>query len=268
MFDAQKYGPWAVIAGASEGVGEAFARKLAQAGINLILIARKQDSLDRVAQRIKTEGAVQVRTLPLDLTSPDLLERVRAITDDISVGLLVYVAGANQSMQRFFDATLESALRVVRLNPVGQVTLAHHFGKKMSARGRGGIILIGSLAGFAGATPLVAYCASKAFTEVFAEGLWSELRPHGVDVLYMPLGAVATPNRERQLERPDRGASELADDPNKHVMQPDDVARESLESLPDGPLLVAKLVAPYYQQLTTLPRREAIELMRKMLGGF
>jgi uncharacterized protein len=268
MLDAKQYGPWAVIAGASEGVGESFARKLAQAGINLVLIARKQESLDGVAQRVKTARAVEVRTLALDLTSADLLERVRSVTDDIAVGLLVYVAGANQGMQRFFDAPLEWALRVVRLNPVGQITLTHHFGKKMAERKRGGIILIGSLAGYAGATPLVAYCASKAFTEVLAEGLWSELRPHGVDVLYMPLGAVATPNRARQINRADKGHSELEDDPNKHVMQPDDIAAESLASIKNGPLLVAKIVAPFHHQLSTLPRPEASELMRKMLGGF
>lgn len=268
MFDAKKYGPWAVIAGASEGVGESFARRLGQAGLNLVLIARKQASLDEVAQRVHDESPVEVRTLALDLTSPDVLERVRAVTDDVEVGLLVYVAGANQSMQRFFDAPLETALRVVRLNPVGQVSLAHHFGKKMCARGRGGIILIGSLAGFAGATPLVAYCASKAFTQNFAEGLWSELRPHGVDALYVPLGAVATPNRQRQIDRPEKGRSQLDDDPNKQVMQPDDVAAQSLESLPDGPIMVPKLIAPYHRQLTTLPRGEASELMRKMLGGF
>jgi short-subunit dehydrogenase len=268
MFDAQKYGPWAVIAGASEGVGESFARELGRAGINLVLIARKQASLDQVAQQVRAQSAVQVRTLPLDLTSPDILQRVRTITDDVEVGLLVYVAGANQSMQRFFDAPLESALRVVRLNPVGQVSLSYHFGKKMSGRGRGGIILIGSLAGYAGATPLVAYCASKAFTQNFAEGLWSELRPHGVDALYVPLGAVATPNRERQRERAEKGRSQLEDDPNKNVMQPDDVAAQSLEALPNGPILVPKQIAPYHHQLTTLPRREASELMRKMLGGF
>jgi uncharacterized protein len=268
MFDAQKYGPWAVIAGASEGVGESFAHRLGQAGINLVLIARKQASLEQVAQQVRAASAVQVRTLPLDLTSSDVLERVRTITDDIEVGLLVYVAGANQSMQRFFDGPLESALRVVRLNPIGQVSLAYHFGKQMSVRKRGGIILIGSLASGAGATPLVAYCASKAFTQVFAEGLWSELRPHGVDALYVVLGATATPNRERQSERPQKGRSELDDDPNKNVMQPDDVAEQSLESLPDGPILVPKQLAAYYRQLTTLPRREASELMRKMLGGF
>ena len=198
MFDALKYGPWVVIAGASEGVGESFARKLGQAGLNLVLIARKQASLEQVAEQVRTESGVQVRTLPLDLTSSDVLERVCAITDDIEVGLLVYVAGANQSMERFFDAPLASALRVVRLNPIGQVTLSYHFGKKMSSRGRGGIILIGSLASSAGATPLVAYCASKAFTQNFAEGLWSELQPRGVDVLYVLLGATATPNRQRQ----------------------------------------------------------------------
>jgi short-subunit dehydrogenase len=268
MFDAQKYGPWVVIAGASEGVGESFAHKLGQAGLNLVLIARKQASLDHVAQRVRADSRVEVRTLPLDLTSSDLLERVRAITDDVEVGLLVYVAGANQSMQRFFDAPLESALRVVRLNPVGQVTLAYHFGKKMAARGRGGIILIGSMASGAGATPLVAYCASKGFTQIFAEGLWSELRPHGVDALYVVLGATATPNRERQRDRPDKGRSVLEDDPNKNVMQPDDVAEQSLDSLPEGPILIPKQVAAHYHQLTTLPRREASELMRKMLGGF
>jgi hypothetical protein len=82
------------------------------------------------------------------------------------------------------------------------------------------------------------------------------------------LGATATPNRERQSERPQKGRSELDDDPNKNVMQPDDVAEQSLESLPDGPILVPKQVAAYYHRLTTLPRREASELMRKMLGGF
>jgi uncharacterized protein len=268
MFDALQYGPWAVIAGASEGVGGSFARKLGQAGLNLVLIARKPASLEQVAQQVRTESGVQVRTLPLDLTSSDVLERICAITDDIEVGLLVYVAGANQSMERFFDAPLASALRVIRLNPIGQVSLSYHFGKKMSSRGRGGIILIGSLAGSAGATPLVAYCASKAFTQIFAEGLWSELQPRGVDVLYVVLGATATPNRERQSVRAEKGRSDLKDDPNKNVMYPDDVAQQSLECLPNGPVLVPKQLTAYFHQLTTLPRQEASELMRKMLSGF
>jgi short-subunit dehydrogenase len=126
--------------------------ELGQAGINVVLIARQQASLDQIAQQVRAESSVQVRTLALDLTSSDMLERVSAITDDVEVGLLVYVAGANQSMQRFFEAPLESALRVMRLNPVGQVSLSYHFGKKMSSRKRGGIILIGSMASAAGAT--------------------------------------------------------------------------------------------------------------------
>ena len=89
MFDAQQYRPWAVVAGASEGVGESFARRLGKEGLNLVLIARKQASLEQVAQQVRTESGVQVRTLALDLTSADVLERVCAITDDIEVGLLV-----------------------------------------------------------------------------------------------------------------------------------------------------------------------------------
>ncbi len=104
---------------------------------------------------------------------------------------------------------------------------------------------------------------------MLAEGLWSELQPRGVDVLYVPLGATATPNRQRQsVDRGQKGRSDLKDDPNQNVMQPDDVAQQSLESLPNGPILIPKHVAAYFHQLTTLPRREASELMRKMLSGF
>jgi short-subunit dehydrogenase len=117
---------------------------------------------------------------------------------------------------------------------------------------------------------LVAYCASKAFTQNLAEGLWSELKPHNVDALYVVLGATATPNRQRQsaTERGKNARSDLKDDPNQNVMYPDDVAQQSLEALPEGPILVPKQIAAYYQELISLPRREASELMRKMLGGF
>ncbi len=120
MFDAQKYGPWALVAGASEGVGAEFSRKLAKAGLHLVVIARSEASLEDLARQIRTDAGVKVRTLSMDLTSSDMLDRVPGITDDIEVGLLVYNAGANQSMLSFLDAPLEAALRVIRLNPVGQ----------------------------------------------------------------------------------------------------------------------------------------------------
>jgi short-subunit dehydrogenase len=267
VLDRQTYGPWAVIAGASEGVGASFAHKLAGAGLNLVLIARKPPALEALAQAVREKSGVEVRILPLDLTSPDMLDRVRAVTDELEVGLVVYNAGANQSMERFFDAPLESALRVVRLNPVGQVSLSHHFGTKMIQRRRGGIILVGSLAGSAGATPLAAYCASKSFTQGLAEGLWSELKPHGVDVVYVVLGAVDTPNRARQAE-PAGSRPKDPNDPNQIVFPPDEVAQGALDNLKNGPVHVPDKLAGFYGQLTTLPRAEASNLMKRMLSGF
>jgi short-subunit dehydrogenase len=271
MIDAKKYGPWAIVAGASEGVGASFARLLGAAALNLVLIARKQAVLEDVASQVRAASGVQVRILPVDLTSSDMLDRIRAVTDDIEVGLVVYNAGANQSMQRFFDGTLDNALRVVRLNPVGQVTLAHHFGKKMLARGRGGIILIGSLAGSAGGSPLAAYSGSKAFAQKFAEGLWSEGKPQGVDVLYIVLGAVDTPNRARQSlsdKAKRKDALKPEDDPNQMVFPPDEIAQAALDNIANGPVHVPERLNRFFHQLTTLPRAEASHLMSRMLRGF
>jgi short-subunit dehydrogenase len=267
VLDSGTYGPWAVIAGASEGVGASFAHKLAAAGLNLVLIARKPAGLEDLAAKVRAESGVEVRALPMDLTSADMLDRIRAVTDDVEVGLLVYNAGANQGMDRFFDAPLEAALRVVRLNPLGQVQLAHHFGSKMAARGRGGIILVGSLAGSAGATPLAAYCASKSFTQGLAEGLWSELEPRGVHVLYEVLGAVDTPNRARQANTSVAKPRD-PDDPNQIVFPPDEVAQGAIDNLPNGPVHVPEKLHRFYHQLVSLPRDEASNLMKRMLSGF
>jgi short-subunit dehydrogenase len=259
MFDAKQYGPWAVIAGASEGVGMSFARRLAREGLNLVLLARKQAGLDDVAAEVRAESGVEVRTLALDLTAADMLERVRGVTDDVEVGLLVYVAGANQSMASFYEAPLEAALRVVRLNPIGQVSLSYHFGKKMLERGRGGIALLGSMAGNAGATPLVAYSASKAFTQNFCEGLWAELKPHGVDVLYVLLGATQTPNRARQSAK---------DKSNHLVEEADSVVDRTLANLDNGPVQVPEHLWDQFREFCTLPRREAVEAMVGVLRAF
>jgi short-subunit dehydrogenase len=258
MFDAKKYGPWAVIAGASEGVGTSFAHKLGKVGINSVLIARKQNVLDEVAASVQKETGAKTRTLSLDLTAPDMLARIRAVTDDLEVGLVVYNAGANQGMLSFFEAPLEKALWQIALNPIGQTSLCHHFGAKMMARKRGGIILIGSLAANAGATPLVAYSASKAFTQSLAEGLWTEMKPHGVDVVYRVLGATLTANRARQ-KKPD---------PSENVEHPDHVAEGAMAAIANGPVNVPDHLAEKFHQLTTMPRGEAALSQAAVLAQF
>src|ERR1700722_19604345 len=159
---AEQYGPWALIAGGSEGVGASFARKLAAKGLNLVLLARKPGPLEEVAQQVRSNSNVQVRTASLDLRLADVLDRVRAITDDIEVGMLIYNAGVI-GPSPFLDRSLEQNLKSLRLTVNGPVVLAHHFGSRMRERRRGGIIILGSMSAFAGSQNFAVYGASKAF---------------------------------------------------------------------------------------------------------
>lgn len=230
MFDVAKYGPWAVIAGGSEGVGASFAHQLADAGINLVLIARKPGPLAATAEEVRARG-VDVRTVELDLLAPEALKSIRSVTDDLDVGLLIFNAGANSYGHEFVTSDLDRVDDVIDLNITAQLTLTHHFGALMKERGRGGLLLVGSMAGYLGQAQIGVYSAAKAFSRVFAEGLWLELREHGVDVLELVLGVTRTPAMER--------AGLNFDIPGLHVAEPDDVAREGLAQLPHGPVLVA-----------------------------
>jgi short-subunit dehydrogenase len=259
MIDSKSYGPWAIIAGASEGIGVSFAHQLAKAGINLVLIARQKRLLEQLAREVSTESSVQVRVLPLDLTGPNVLDRVREVTDDIEVGLVVFNAAASLGMGSFLEASLDDVVQGIRLGPMGRTMLAHHFGNRMVARRRGGIILVGSLAGNAGAATVVFYSAAKAFDQVFAEGLWSELKPLGVDVLYAVLGATRTPARERVA---------LKDSPDQFVAEPDDVARDCLDNIANGPVLVPHHLADAFQHFCSLPRKQAAQTMTDLLLSF
>lgn len=246
--DAEKYGPWAVIAGGSEGIGACIAGDLAKAGINIVLIARKPEPLEEVAADVRAAG-VQVRTLALDLTDPAMLDRVREATDDIEVGLLVYNAGASHRTGPFLDWPLEDMLKVIRLNVEGQAILAHHFGRKMVARGRGGIVLMGSLAGVAGSPSVVTYAGAKAFSQILSEGLWWELKQHGVDVLHVVVGQTDTPAMARLGIVYPEGES----------VGSEKVARLALENIANGPVFVMPEMEEGFQLFVTPNRREATE---------
>ena len=189
---AHKYGRWAVIAGASEGVGASLADQLAARGLDLLLIARNGSKLDELAADVRERHGVEVRPLVLDLTDQDVGERVAEATDGLEVGLLIYNAGAANRTVEFLDDSFEDSLKQIKLACIGPVALARHFAPAMRERGRGGIVLVGSLACLAGASLLAVYSAVKAFNVNFAEGLWAELRPHGVDVCCTPLGMTYT----------------------------------------------------------------------------
>ncbi|MDT5018835.1 MAG: hypothetical protein QOD39_4995, partial [Mycobacterium sp.] len=222
---AQKYGRWAVIAGASEGVGASLADQLAARGLDLVLLARNAGLLEEVAAGVRERHGVEVRPAVIDLTVPDVADRVAEATDGLEVGLLIYNAGAANRTVEFLDDPLDFALHQIKLACIGPVTLARHFAPAMRDRGRGGIVLVGSLACLAGASLLAVYSAVKAFDVNFAEGLWAELRPHGVDVCCTPLGQTWTEPYQRMG---------FPYDPDT-VMLPDDVAHEIIDNIGNGP---------------------------------
>ncbi len=230
MPDLSKYGPWAVIAGGSEGVGAEFATQLADDGFNLVLIARKPGPLEETAAAARERG-VEVRTVSVDLTEADAITKITAQTADVEVGLLVYNAGANAYGHEFLDGELDGFQTVIDLNITAMLALTHHYGRLMRDRKRGGIVLIGSLSGYLGHYEQSIYSGVKAFGRVFAEGLWLELREHNVDVLEYVLGVTRTPAMER--------AGLNFDIPGLVIGEPRTVAAEALASIADGPVVVA-----------------------------
>lgn len=230
MMELSKYGPCAVVAGGSEGVGAEFARQLAAAGINLVLIARKPDPLAETAETCRALG-VEVRTLAVDLVSADAVTRIADATSDLEVGLLIYNAGANTCSEHFLDGALSDFGGVIDLNIGTMLALVQHFGRPMRDRRRGGILMVGSMAGYLGSMRHTVYGGVKAFGRIFAEGLWLELRDYGVDVLELVLGVTRTPAMER--------VGLNFDVPGMRVANPADVAREGLEQLPHGPIHIA-----------------------------
>ncbi len=248
----QKYGRWVVIAGASEGIGASLADQLATRGLDLVLIARNGRLLEEVAARAREEQGVQTRVVVQDLTDPDVGAKVATATDGLDVGLLIYNAGASDRTTTFLETEVEYSLKQIKLDCIGPTALAHHFGTAMRERGRGGIVLVASLACLAGSATLAVYSAVKAFQHNFAEGLWSELRPHGVDVCCTPLGMTYTPAFERMG---------IEYDPATH-MRSEDVAREIFENIGNGPVhSVGENTRAAASAVWTIDRRSLVEMM-------
>jgi uncharacterized protein len=250
----QRYGPWAVIAGGSEGVGAAFARKIAAHGIKLFLIARKPDPLVQLSKEITAQSQVEVRAAPLDLTVADDLEQVKTLTQGLEVGLFIYNAGLEGGHGLFLDRPLDAAINIIRLNVLGPTVLCHHFGAGMRQRGRGGIVLVGSLGGCAGSANVTTYGASKAFEQILGEGLWYELKPFGVNVLSYVIGNTKTPAIARHGTR--------LEESGYFIMDPEDVAQEGLDHLEDGPSwFPGETNRDFAKALCTPDRRAATELL-------
>ena len=187
----RKYGEWAVVTGASDGIGRAFAHELAASGLNLLLVARREARLKTLAEALRSEHGVQCRVLALDLSTSDALAALQSATADLDVGMLIASAGYGSSGP-FLANEIASELNQLQVNCVAVLAQSWHFGRLFSERGRGGIILLSSILGFQG-TPMSAnYAATKTYVQALAEGMRHELKAQGVDVIASAPGPVAT----------------------------------------------------------------------------
>jgi short-subunit dehydrogenase len=251
-----KYGKVAVVAGASEGLGAAFGEALAARGLDLVLLARRAGALDELAAALTKTHRVKVMTVVADLADAAFVDKLVEVTQDLEVGLAVYNAGAS-FRGPFLDRPLADALRVVEVNIQGPLRFVHALVPAMRARGKGGVVLMSSMAGFQGAPLLATYAASKAFNIVFGESLWGELRADGVDVITACAGAIRTASyaKAAAVEAPG-------------MLDPKVVAELALDSLGHGPTAILggvnKLALFLLRRL--MSRRGAVAMMQKNIA--
>ena len=187
-----RYGPWAVVTGASSGIGLEFARRLAAAGFNLLLTARRVDKLDEVAAELIERHDIETLVVGADLSTPIGPEMVISAAADLDVGLLISNAGSGR-LGKFLSHDLDDLESMVRLNATTHLVLAHHFGSRLKERGRGGIVIVSAGGALHGLPYMVNDSASKAYALNLGEGLHYELAPAGVDVTVAIPFVVETP---------------------------------------------------------------------------
>lgn len=188
---SKKYGPWAIVTGASSGIGEEFARQLAALKMNLVLVARRKEKLELLSRELIEAHGIEVKIVSVDLSNPDFLKKVQYVTDSLEIGLLVNNAGFALTGE-FLCHTLEEELSLLNVNCGAPLILAHTFGKKMAQRGNGGIINVASVAAFLPMPFWANYSASKVYLLHFSESLGYELQKKGVDVLALCPGGTRT----------------------------------------------------------------------------
>jgi short-subunit dehydrogenase len=181
QLDPHVYGPWALVTGASAGIGKEYARRAAASGINVVLFARHEDRLKDVAAEVTTQYGVDARVVPLDLGRDGILGPVRDATDDLDIGLVISNAGAGNPGP-FIALPQERLREIVQLNVITHLDLAHHFGQRLATRGRGGIVLVSALAAAGGLPYMANDSATKAYPLNVGVALHVEVRQAGVDV--------------------------------------------------------------------------------------
>lgn len=249
-----QYGPWAVVTGASDGIGRAFATELASRGFNLVLSARRHSELDHLAESLRSRFGGRYLVVAGDLTERVVVEALLERTRDLDVGLCIPAAGFGTSGE-LRDANLKTEHNMLHLNCGVVLTLAHAFSRRLAARGRGGLILMSSLLAFQGVPRAAHYAATKAYVQTLGEGLRLELRAHGVNVLLSAPGPIQT------------GFAARANMQMGFAQPPELVARQSLAALGRTTVRPGWLSKLLEYSMTGLPRWLRSKILAIVMRG-
>lgn len=250
-----QYGEWAIVTGASDGIGKAIALELAARGLNLVLVARRRPVLEKLATELQGDFNIETQVIAADLSKASDIESVIGQTQALKVGLLVAAAGYGTS-GAFIESSVDAELNMLDVNCRAVVALSHHFGQRFATQGHGGLILFSSLVAFQGVPKSANYAATKAYIQSLAEGLKYELAPFGVDVLASAPGPVAS------------GFASRANMQMGAALTPEIVARETVNALGKKSNVRPGFLSKFLiGSLQAMPRQLRVRAMQQIMGS-
>jgi short-subunit dehydrogenase len=191
MLDKGQFGPWALVTGASSGIGKEFARQIAASGINVVLVARREGQLTELGRSITSDLSVQYRVIAMELSQEGFIENLAERTKDLDIGLVVSNAGTGNPGE-FLKLDRQLLQETLRLNTLAHLDVTHHFGLKLAERRRGGLILVGAMGAENGVPCMANDGAAKAYVHSLGEALHYEFKPLGVYVTVLAAGFTNT----------------------------------------------------------------------------
>jgi len=189
--DKKRFGPWALVTGASSGIGKEFAQQIAASGINIVLVARREDLLKEVGVEFSKRYGVEHRVVVLDASREDFIRQLASAIDDLDIGLVVSNAGTGNPGE-FLKLDRQLLEETLRLNTMSHLDIAHYFGGKLAERKRGGLILVGAMGAENGIPCMANDGGAKAYVHSLGEALHYEFKPLGVNVTVLAAGVTNT----------------------------------------------------------------------------
>lgn len=251
----EKYGPWALVTGASSGIGRELARKISEAGLNVVLSGRNETALTDIADELEDSYKIQAEVLVADIATTAGIRRLTGELEGIPIGLFVASAGFGTSGP-FVQSNLEEEMQMVQVNSLSLMMLTHYFGRKFAEQKRGGIILMSSIVGFQGVPNAANYSATKAYVQSLGEGLYHELKPYNVDIIAAAPGPVHS------------GFASVADMQMGNALTPEEIAVPILKALgKKSTVFPGRLTKILILGLRTVPRWGKIRIMKMVMGG-